>query len=82
MVSWERFEKFHDEIKAATGNAMLETTGRKGEVTCSFTHVYPDGPAPVCRPAWRGSRRWRGSGFGVPEQIFGAANQDGRRGYY
>jgi hypothetical protein len=35
-----------DAIKAATENATLETTGRKGQVTCRFTHVYPDGPAP------------------------------------
>ena len=45
-ITWERFEQFHDAIKAATENAILETTGRKGEVTCRFTHVYPDGPAP------------------------------------
>lgn len=25
--------------------AIRETTGRKGEITCRFTHVYPDGPA-------------------------------------
>jgi alkyldihydroxyacetonephosphate synthase len=45
-ITWERFEKFHDAIKAATANAILEATGRKGQVTCRFTHVYPDGPAP------------------------------------
>ena len=45
-ITWERFEKFHDAIKAATMNAIIETTGRKGEITCRFTHVYPDGPAP------------------------------------
>ena len=45
-ITWERFEKFHDAIKAATENAILETTGRKGQVTCRFTHAYPDGPAP------------------------------------
>jgi len=30
----------------ATERAILEATGLKGEVTCRFTHVYPDGPAP------------------------------------
>ena len=45
-ITWDRFEKFHNAIKAATENAVLATTGRKGEVTCRFTHVYPDGPAP------------------------------------
>ena len=33
-------------MKAATERAILEATGVKGEVTCRFTHVYPDGPAP------------------------------------
>jgi alkyldihydroxyacetonephosphate synthase len=45
-ITWERFEKFHDAIKNATQSAIKEATDRKGEVTCRFTHVYPDGPAP------------------------------------
>jgi alkyldihydroxyacetonephosphate synthase len=45
-ITWDRFEHFHDEVKAATERAILEATGVKGEVTCRFTHVYPDGPAP------------------------------------
>ncbi|MGZ5841575.1 MAG: FAD-binding oxidoreductase [Xanthobacteraceae bacterium] len=45
-ITWDRFETFHDNIRAATENAILEATGRKGQVTCRFTHVYPDGPAP------------------------------------
>src|SRR6478736_1455819 len=45
-ITWDRFEKFHDAIQAATENAIHEATGRKGQVTCRFTHVYPDGPAP------------------------------------
>jgi alkyldihydroxyacetonephosphate synthase len=45
-ITWERFEAFHDRIKAATEAAIIEATGRKGQVTCRFTHVYPDGPAP------------------------------------
>jgi alkyldihydroxyacetonephosphate synthase len=45
-ITWERFEALHDAVKAATERAILEATGRKGEVTCRFTHVYPDGPAP------------------------------------
>jgi hypothetical protein len=31
-ITWERFEKFHDAVKAATESAIRETTGRKGEV--------------------------------------------------
>jgi alkyldihydroxyacetonephosphate synthase len=45
-ITWERFEDFHDKVKAATERAILDATGLKGEVTCRFTHVYPDGPAP------------------------------------
>jgi hypothetical protein len=29
-----------------TGAGIREATGRPGEVTCRFTHIYPDGPAP------------------------------------
>jgi alkyldihydroxyacetonephosphate synthase len=45
-ITWDRFETFHDNVKAATENAILAATGRNGQVTCRFTHVYPDGPAP------------------------------------
>jgi alkyldihydroxyacetonephosphate synthase len=45
-ITWERFEGFHDQVKAATEAAIREATGRPGQVTCRFTHVYPDGPAP------------------------------------
>jgi len=45
-ITWERFEGFHDTVKAATEAAIREVTGRPGQVTCRFTHVYPDGPAP------------------------------------
>jgi alkyldihydroxyacetonephosphate synthase len=45
-ITWERFESFHDHVKAATEAAIRDATGRPGQVTCRFTHVYPDGPAP------------------------------------
>jgi alkyldihydroxyacetonephosphate synthase len=45
-ITWERFESFHDKVKSATERAILDATGVKGEVTCRFTHIYPDGPAP------------------------------------
>ena len=45
-ITWERFESFHDNVKAATERAIVEATGRAGQVTCRCTHVYPDGPAP------------------------------------
>jgi alkyldihydroxyacetonephosphate synthase len=45
-ITWERFEAFHDRVKGATEAAIREATGRPGQVTCRFTHAYPDGPAP------------------------------------
>jgi alkyldihydroxyacetonephosphate synthase len=45
-ITWERFEAFHDKVKDAAERAIRDVTGRPGLVTCRFTHVYPDGPAP------------------------------------
>jgi alkyldihydroxyacetonephosphate synthase len=45
-ITWDRFEAFHDKVKAATERAIRDVTGKPGLVTCRFTHVYPDGPAP------------------------------------
>lgn len=45
-ITWDRFEAFHDAVKAATEAAIRDATGRPGQVTCRFTHAYPDGPAP------------------------------------
>jgi alkyldihydroxyacetonephosphate synthase len=45
-ITWDRFETFHDHVKAAAEQAIRDATGRPGQVTCRFTHVYPDGPAP------------------------------------
>jgi FAD/FMN-containing dehydrogenase len=45
-ITWDRFEAFHDSVKAATEKAIRDVTGKPGQVTCRFTHVYPDGPAP------------------------------------
>ncbi|MGI9504781.1 MAG: FAD-binding oxidoreductase [Geminicoccaceae bacterium] len=45
-ITWERFPEFHDRVKTATEAAIQEVTGEPGLVTCRFTHIYPDGPAP------------------------------------
>jgi alkyldihydroxyacetonephosphate synthase len=44
-ITWERFEHFHSSVLEKTTAAVNEVCGR-GFVTCRFTHVYPDGPAP------------------------------------
>jgi len=43
--TWDRFESLHQTVTAAANAAIAEICGA-GVVTCRFTHVYPDGPAP------------------------------------
>jgi alkyldihydroxyacetonephosphate synthase len=44
-ITWDRFRAFHHEVVAATEDALRRVCGA-GRVSCRFTHVYPDGPAP------------------------------------
>ncbi len=44
-ITWERFPVFHERVLAAAEETLREVCG-EGQVTCRFTHVYPDGPAP------------------------------------
>jgi alkyldihydroxyacetonephosphate synthase len=56
-ITWERFAAFHEQVLAATGEALRQACGGEGLVTARFTHVYPDGPAvyyTVLAPARRG----------------------------
>jgi alkyldihydroxyacetonephosphate synthase len=53
-ITWDRFAEFHATVTEAARAAV----GEPSAVTCRFTHVYPDGPAPyytVLAPARRGS---------------------------
>ncbi|HEY8075910.1 MAG TPA: FAD-binding oxidoreductase, partial [Labilithrix sp.] len=43
--TWDRFAALHAAITAAANGAMKAACGG-GVLTCRFTHVYPDGPAP------------------------------------
>lgn len=43
--TWTAFPAMHAAITAAVSQAMRELGGG-GVVSCRFTHVYPDGPAP------------------------------------
>ncbi|MGI9412809.1 MAG: FAD-binding oxidoreductase, partial [Hyphomicrobiales bacterium] len=45
-ITWDRLGDFHAGIMDATHKAIEAVTGRPGYVSCRFTHVYPDGPAP------------------------------------
>ena len=52
-ITWDRFPSFHEQVLGAA----REAAGERALVSCRFTHVYPDGPAPyytVLAPARRG----------------------------
>ena len=56
-ITWDRFPDFHQRVLARTAEAVREVCG-EGTVTCRFTHLYPDGPAPyytILAPARRGA---------------------------
>ncbi len=60
-ITWERFPAFHEHVTAAVHEAIESVAAPAargaGQVSCRFTHVYPDGPAPyftVIAPARRG----------------------------
>jgi alkyldihydroxyacetonephosphate synthase len=44
-ITWDRFAEFHEGVLAAVRRAMDRACGG-GLISCRFTYVYPDGPAP------------------------------------
>ncbi len=57
-ITWERFAAFHADVMATMQDTLQRVCGA-GQVTCRFTHVYPDGPAPyytLLAPARRGAQ--------------------------
>jgi alkyldihydroxyacetonephosphate synthase len=61
-ITWDRFPAFHEAAIGAAREAVREVCGA-GSVSCRFTHVYPDGPAPyftILAPSRRGEEleRW------------------------
>jgi alkyldihydroxyacetonephosphate synthase len=42
--TWDRFPSLHAAVSEAVGAVQAELGG--GSLSCRFTHVYPDGPAP------------------------------------
>jgi alkyldihydroxyacetonephosphate synthase len=56
-ITWDRFPEFHARVMDSVGETLRRVCG-KGNLSCRFTHVYPDGPAPyytVIAPSRRGA---------------------------
>jgi len=63
-ITWDRFADFHSQVMQTARRAVSEVSDAPIEgpgsalLSCRFTHVYPDGPAPyytVLAPARRGA---------------------------
>jgi alkyldihydroxyacetonephosphate synthase len=45
-ITWDRFEALYDGVREKTARAIREICGHDVTISCRFTHIYPDGPAP------------------------------------
>ena len=45
-ITWDRFDQLYHGVRQQVGACIKELTGRSAMVSCRFTHIYPDGPAP------------------------------------
>ncbi|HKD20687.1 MAG TPA: FAD-binding oxidoreductase [Rhizomicrobium sp.] len=45
-ITWDRFEALYEGVREKTRAALREISGHDASVSCRFTHIYPDGPAP------------------------------------
>ncbi|HEV2365086.1 MAG TPA: FAD-binding oxidoreductase [Caulobacteraceae bacterium] len=45
-ITWDRFDDFYQRVRSRAAAAIKAACGHEGRVSCRFTHVYPDGPAP------------------------------------
>ncbi|HET7527573.1 MAG TPA: FAD-binding oxidoreductase [Burkholderiaceae bacterium] len=54
-VTWDRFDAFYAGVREDVGAAIERITGSEAPLSCRFTHVYPDGPAPYFTYAAVGS---------------------------
>ena len=82
-ITWERFGEFHAGVMETARAAIAEACGAPPDgpgsprLSCRFTHVYPDGPAPyytVLCPAVRGGEveQWDEVKAAVSERVIDA----------
>ena len=86
-ITWDRFPDFHAEVMETARRAVAEASGGPAEgrgsprISCRFTHVYPDGPAPyytVLAQARRGDEveQWDEIKAAVSETLIDARRDD------
>ncbi len=71
-ITWDRWPEFDTAVRAQVGRALQEVFGPTAELSCRFTHVYTDGPAPYY--TWFGMGR-QGSELSQWAEIKSAASE-------
>ena len=69
-ITWERWPAMDEMVRGALQETLERVCGG-GSVTCRFTHVYPDGPAPYY--TWEGMGR-RGAELEMYDEVKKAAS--------
>jgi alkyldihydroxyacetonephosphate synthase len=70
-ITWDRWPAFDAAVRERLGKVLRDTLGH-GSLSCRFTHVYPDGPAPYY--SWSGMGT-QGSEISQWQEIKAAANE-------
>jgi len=65
-ITWDRWPDFDASVRERVGAALREVFGHAPLLSCRFTHVYPDGPAPYY--SWSGVGR-QGSEIAMWQEI-------------
>jgi alkyldihydroxyacetonephosphate synthase len=74
-ITWDRFDGFYKSVKEDVSRAITRATGQKARLSCRFTHLYPDGPAPYFTFATRAADGNVGSALAAWRDIKLAANE-------
>ena len=73
-ITWDRFEDFYRNVKADVARAVQHATGQQIQLSCRFTHLYPDGPAPYFTLVTRAADGSVASALAAWREIKRAAN--------
>ena len=63
-ITWDKWPDFDKEVRDRVGAVLRQALGENARLSCRFTHVYPDGPAPYYSfsgvvPRGAEEERWR-----------------------
>jgi alkyldihydroxyacetonephosphate synthase len=74
-ITWDRFEAFYSGVKEDVRRAVQRATGQSVELSCRFTHLYPDGPAPYFTLVTRAADGQVASALAAWREVKLAANE-------